>query len=192
MDIHDTLDEAIGLLEAARPRAFGAGVVVDRDRLLQLLSHARATLPEEVLGAASVLAQRNQIISTAQDEADQMREAASNELEQARAAARADADAIRLAAETEVSALRDAAEREREAMVDDHTVLIEAQARADEMLNRAHYQMAAMRGEVDAYVDAKLAALAGTLAKTLDTVEAGRRKVRATGETVVDEAVALH
>lgn len=192
MDIHDTLDEAIGLLEAARPRAFGAGVVVDRDRLLQLLNHARATLPEEVLAAAAVLAQRNQIIATAQDEADQMRAAASTELEQSRAAARADSDAIRIAAETEVAALREAAEREREAMVDGHTVLHEAQARADDLLDRAHHQMAAMRTEVDAYVDAKLAAIAATLAKTLDTVEAGRRKVRASGETVVDDTVALH
>lgn len=191
MDIHDTLDEAIGLLESGRPRAFGAGVVVDRDRLLQLLNHARATLPEEVLAAASILSQRSQILSGAQEEADQLRAAAAAELQQARAASEADAQAVRLAAESDIAALREATEREREAMVDEHTVLVEAQARADDILAHAQHQAAVMRSEVDAYVDAKLAAIAQTLAKTLDAVEAGRRKVRAGGHEAEVEAVAL-
>jgi len=191
MDIHDALEEAIGLLEAARPRAFGTGPVVDRDRLLQLLNHARATLPEEVLAAGSVLAQRNQIMTVAQEEADAMRTSAGAELEQSAAQAQARADEIMSAAQAEATALREAAERERIAMVDGHTVLLEAQARADDMLNRARHQAHAMRAEVDGYVDAKLAALAATLGKALDTVEHGRRKVRANGETVVDEAVSL-
>ena len=55
MDIHDTLQEATSLLEAGRSRAFGAGVVVDRDRLMQLLQHAQEVLPEEILAGASIL-----------------------------------------------------------------------------------------------------------------------------------------
>ena len=58
MDIHDTLQEAIAQVEAGRSRAFGAGVVVDRDRMLQLLNHARQSLPEEILAAASIIAPR--------------------------------------------------------------------------------------------------------------------------------------
>ena len=73
MDIHDTLQEATSLLEAGRSRAFGAGVVVDRDRLMQLLQHAQEVLPEEILAGASILAQRSQIVAAAQEEAEQIR-----------------------------------------------------------------------------------------------------------------------
>lgn len=191
MDIHDTLQEAISLLDGARPRAFGAGAVVDRDRLLQLLNHARETLPEEILAAASILAQRTQIVAGAQQEAEQLRAAAQGEADQTRAAALADAEACRSAATAEAENARSRAQREREALVDEHEILMEAQSRADALLTRAHHQSASMRAEVDAYVDAKLAAIAATLGKTLDTIETGRRKVRAQSETAVDETVSL-
>jgi hypothetical protein len=150
VDIHDTLQEAITILESGRPRAFGAGVVVDRDRLLQLLQHARETLPEEILAGASILAQRTQIMTAAGEEAEHIRRAAQDESER-----------------------------------------IREEALSDELLHRASQQSTAMRSEVEAYVDAKLAAIAATLAKTLDTVEAGRRKMRASAEVVDDETVVL-
>lgn len=189
MDIHDTLQEATSLLEAGRARAFGAGVVVDRDRLVQLLQHAQEVLPEEILAGASILAQRSQIVTAAQEEAEQIRGAARDQAEQIRAEALTDAEAVRSAAETEAGNLRTRAEQEREFLVAEHEVLRDAHQRAEETLERAHRQAAAMRAEVDAYVDAKLAAIATTLARTLDTVEAGRRKVRASAEVVEEEVV---
>lgn len=192
MDIHDTLQEAITILETSRPRAFGAGVVVDRDRLLQLLQHARETLPEEILAGASILAQRTQIMAAAGEEAEHIRQSARDEAERIREEALADAGAVRSAAETEAEQLRAQAELHSQQLVDEHEVQREARERAEELLRRASQQAAAMRSEVDAYVDAKLAAIASTLAKTLDTVEAGRRKMRASAEVVEDETVVLH
>ena len=180
MDIHDTLQEAVTILDAGRPRAFGAGVVVDRERLLQLLQHAQEVLPEEILAGASILAQRTQIMTAAQEEAEQIR-----------AEALTDAEELRTAAQSEVGNMRARAEQDREMLIAEHDVLLEAQRRAEDTVDRAHHQAAAMRAEVDAYVDAKLAAFASTLARTLDTVEAGRRKVRASAEAVEDEAVIL-
>jgi cell division septum initiation protein DivIVA len=191
VDIHDTLQEAITILESGRPRAFGAGVVVDRDRLLQLLQHARETLPEEILAGASILAQRTQIMTAAGEEAEHIRRTARDEAERIREEALSDADAVRTAAETEAGNLRAQAQVQSEQLVDEHEVLREAQLRADELLHRASQQSTAMRSEVEAYVDAKLAAIAATLAKTLDTVEAGRRKMRASAEVVDDETVVL-
>jgi cell division septum initiation protein DivIVA len=189
MDIHDTLQEATSLLEAGRSRAFGAGVVVDRDRLVQLLQHAQEVLPEEILAGASILAQRSQIVTAAQEEAEQIRGAARDQAEQIRAEALTDAEAVRTAAETEAGNLRTRAEQEREFLVAEHEVLRDAHQRAEETVDRAQRQAAGMRAEVDAYVDAKLAAIATTLARTLDTVEAGRRKVRASAEAVEEEVV---
>ncbi len=191
MDIHDTLQEAITLVEAGKPRAFGTGVVVDKERLLQLLQHARTALPEEILAAASILAQRAQIITAAGQEAERVKAEADAEAEAIRAAALGDAEAVRDAALSEVQQLRQRAQTERETLVDEADVLLEAQRRADDLVRRAEHQAAAMRSEVDAYVDAKLAAISATLARTLDALESGRRKVRAQSETVVDESIAL-
>lgn len=189
MDIHDTLHEATSLLEAGRQRAFGAGVVVDRERLLQLLQHAQQSLPEEILAGASILAQRTQIMSTAEDEAEQIRSGAQEQAEQIRSAALADAEEVREAARAEAGTVVARAQQDREALIVDHDVLLEAQQRAADVLERAQRQAGAMRAEVDSYVDAKLAAIATTLGRTLDTVEAGRRKVRANAEDVEDEIV---
>lgn len=191
MDIHDTLQEAVTILDAGRPRAFGAGVVVDRERLLQLLQHAREVLPEEILAGASILAQRTQIMTAAQEEAEQIRADARAQAEQIRADALTDAEELRTAAQTEVGNMRARAVQDREMLIAEHDVVLEAQRRAEDTVDQAQHQSAAMRAEVDAYVDAKLAAFASTLARTLDTVEAGRRKVRASAEAVADEAVVL-
>lgn len=156
MDIHDTLQEAISLVEDARPRAFGAGAVVDRDRLLELLVSVRNSLPSEILAAAEVLAQRDDVIAAAHTEAEHIRASAQQEAEQIRAHA----------------------EKERDYLVSEHTVLTEAQARADEMSRRAHERVAGMRAEVDDYVDAKLGSLAATLSRTLEMVQEGRQKAR--------------
>ena len=106
MDIHDTLQEAVTILAAGRPRAFGAGVVVDRERLLQLLQHAQDVLPEEILAGASILAQRTQIMTAAQEEAEQIRAEARDQAEQIRAEALAEVAELRTAAQTEVGNLR--------------------------------------------------------------------------------------
>lgn len=156
MDIHDTLQEAISLLEDARPRAFGAGAVVDRDRLLELLVSVRQSMPAEIVAAAEVLAQRDDIVSGAHKEAEHIRAGAQQEAEQIRAHA----------------------EQERDYLVAEHTVLGEAQSRADEITRRAHERVGAMRAEVDDYVDAKLGSLAATLSRTLDMVQEGRQRAR--------------
>ncbi len=191
MDIHDTLGEAIALLDQAKPRAFGAGSVVDRDRLLQLLQHARTVLPEEILAAASIVAQRNSLIASAESQVDLIRSEAQSSGDQIRAAALADAEHVRAAAQQEAENLIERAEREREAMIDEHLVQEQARAQAEDMVARAAHQAAAMRTEVDAYVDAKLASIASTLARTLDTIEAGRRKVRAQADSELEDTVAV-
>jgi cell division septum initiation protein DivIVA len=168
MDIHDTLAEATGILEAARPRAFGAGAVVDRERLLDLLNHARQSLPSEILSAAGLLAKQEEIIAAARAEAEEIVGTARGEAQSVREAAGRDADAV-----------REQAWGDRDAILADHAVVAEAHDRAAELLARADHQVAKMRAEVDGYVEAKLSSLAATLARALDTVEAGRRKVRA-------------
>ncbi len=202
MDIHDTLGEAITMLENSKPRAFGAGTVVDRERLLQLLNHARTVLPEEILAAASIVAQRGSLMASAEEQAEHLRSqaladaeaaraSAAGDAEAARAAALADAEAVRAAAQSEAEQLIARGEQERDALIDEHLVQQHARQQAEDLVARAAHQAAAMRTEVDSYVDAKLASMAAVLAKTLDTIEAGRRKVRAQGETQVDQEIVL-
>jgi len=156
MDIHDTLNEAITLVEEGKQRAFGAGVVVDQQQLLDVLQRAHALLPEEVLQAGQVIADRDALLAQAQTRAADI-----------------EAEANQGAAQ-----IREHAEREREALLADHALLEEAQERGRALFRHASDQAQAKTSEADAYAEARLAALAETLSHTLQVVEAGRERLQ--------------
>jgi hypothetical protein len=154
VDITATLDALAEVIAAAKPRALGGGSIIDRDRAMQLVEHARTTLPEEIRQAQGVLAERDIVIANAHTEADQIR-----------------ADGRR--------------EAERLVLADEVTRA--AHAEADRILTDAADEAQRKRAEVDAYVDAKLAAFEGTLQRTLEAVAHGRQKLA--GYPDVDEVV---
>ncbi|MGH8823683.1 MAG: hypothetical protein ACRDVN_04320 [Jiangellaceae bacterium] len=72
----------------------------------------------------------------------------------------------------------DAARQEQDRLVSEHGVLMAAEAKAEEILAAAVAKADDMRGEVDDYVDAKLAHLELAVDKILDTVRQGRERLR--------------
>ena len=182
MDIHDTLGEAIALLEQAKPRAFGAGSVVDRDRLLQLLNHARTVLPEEILAAASIVAQRNSLIASAEQPGGAIRGRGTVERRtrsgprpwrMPRPSARPRSRRRRTSIER--------AERERDTMIDEHLVQEQRQGAGRGPASRGPRTRRPRCGPRWTHTSMpSWPRSPSTLAKTLDTIEAGReRKVRA-------------
>ncbi|HEX6577780.1 MAG TPA: hypothetical protein VF082_05375 [Jiangellaceae bacterium] len=85
-----------------------------------------------------------------------------------------------LLAEAKANAERiiESATREQERLVSEHGVLVAAETKAEEILATAIAKGDDMRGEVDDYVDAKLAHLELAVDKILDTVRQGRERLR--------------
>jgi cell division septum initiation protein DivIVA len=112
MDILQMIDRLEELLNESRPLPFTHNVIVDEDRMLDLIDQMRVSIPEEVKKAQQLLAQKDRLIAQAQEEAnrtvnlardksselverDQVVQAAYTQAEQIKAQAHLDSEGIR-------------------------------------------------------------------------------------------------
>ena len=119
MDILQLIDRLEELFNAAKAVPFTHNVVVDEDRMLELIDQMRIAIPEEVKKAQQVMAQRDRVMAQAQEEAnrtlqlsrdkaeqlierDIIVQEAQRRAEQILAQARADAEATRIDADNYV------------------------------------------------------------------------------------------
>jgi F0F1-type ATP synthase membrane subunit b/b' len=70
MDILHLIDRLEELFNESRPIPFTHNVIVDEDRMLDLIDQMRVAIPDEVKKAQQVLAQRDRILAQAQEEAN--------------------------------------------------------------------------------------------------------------------------
>ena len=70
MDILQMIDRLEELLNESRPLPFTHNVIVDEDRVLDLIDQMRVSIPEEVKKAQQLLAQRDRLLAQAQEEAN--------------------------------------------------------------------------------------------------------------------------
>lgn len=70
MDILHLIDRLEELFNESRPIPFTHNVIVDEDRMLDLIDQMRVAIPEEVKKAQQVLAQKDRILAQAQEEAN--------------------------------------------------------------------------------------------------------------------------
>lgn len=68
MDILHLVDRLEELFNESRPVWFTHSVIVDEDRLLDLIDQMRITIPEEIKKAQQLLAQKDRILAQAQEE----------------------------------------------------------------------------------------------------------------------------
>ena len=119
MDILQLIDRLEELFNESKAVPFTHNVVVDEDRMLELIDQMRIAIPEEVKKAQQVVAQRDRVMAQAQEEAnrtlslarekaDQMTQKdmivqdAQRRADQIVAQARADAEATRMDADNYV------------------------------------------------------------------------------------------
>ena len=69
MDILQMIDRLEELLNESRPLPFTHNVIVDEDRMLDLIDQMRVSIPEEVKKAQQLLAQRDRLIAQAEEQA---------------------------------------------------------------------------------------------------------------------------
>ena len=119
MDILQLIDRLEELFNDAKAVPFTHNVIVDEDRMLELIDQMRISIPEEVKKAQQVVAQRDRVMAQAQEEAnrtldiarqkadqfiqkDTITQEAQRRAEQILAQARADAEATRIDADNYV------------------------------------------------------------------------------------------
>jgi len=70
MDILHLVDRLEELFNESRPVWFTHSVIVDEDRLLDLIDQMRITIPEEIKKSQQLLTQRDRLLAQAQEEAN--------------------------------------------------------------------------------------------------------------------------
>jgi hypothetical protein len=70
MDILHLVDRLEELLNQSRPLPFTHNVIVDEDKMLDLIDQMRVAIPDEVKKAQQLLAQRDRLLAQAKEEAD--------------------------------------------------------------------------------------------------------------------------
>jgi cell division septum initiation protein DivIVA len=70
MDILHLVDRLEELFNESRPIWFTHSVIVDEDRMLDLIDQMRVSIPEEIKKAQQILAQRDRVLAQAQEEAN--------------------------------------------------------------------------------------------------------------------------
>ncbi len=82
MDILHLVDRLEELFNEARAVPFTRNVVVDEDKMLDIIDQMRVTIPEEVKKAQQLVAQRDRIVAQAQEEASRIVSLAKEKAEQ--------------------------------------------------------------------------------------------------------------
>jgi F0F1-type ATP synthase membrane subunit b/b' len=70
MDILHLVDRLEELFNESRPLPFTHSVVVNEDRMLDLIDQMRVSIPEEIKKAQQLVAQRDRLLAQAQEEAN--------------------------------------------------------------------------------------------------------------------------
>ncbi|MEU2868385.1 cell division initiation protein [Streptomyces olivoreticuli] len=205
MDVQKKLDEIVTTVAGARSLPMSASCVVNRAELLALLEEVRAALPDSLARAEELIGGREQLVADAREEAERIIESArahrgslisdtevarqsQEEADRILAEARREAEEIRAEAddyvdgklanfEVVLTKTIGSVDRGREKLLglpgaEGH----EADGPPDEGPERSSDPQA-QRQSADAYVDAKLGAVAAVLAKTLEAVGRGREKL---------------
>lgn len=139
------------------------------DRLEQILSESR-----RVPMTTTLLVDEDQVFNIV----DQLRVAIPDEVKRANRV-EAEKERILAQAQEEATRIRQLAKQEAEELVRRDAIVASAQKRAENVLERAHRDAAAMRHDADVYVVDVLAKLEEDLLRSLSVVRNGLRKVQA-------------
>ncbi|HWS23187.1 MAG TPA: hypothetical protein VN226_01985 [Anaerolineales bacterium] len=82
MDILHLVDKIEDLFNDSKPLPFTRNIVIDEDKLLDIIDQMRVTVPEEIKKAQQIVTQKDRIIAQAQEEANRIIELAKDKAEQ--------------------------------------------------------------------------------------------------------------
>ncbi|WRZ90315.1 ATP synthase F0 subunit B [Streptomyces sp. NBC_01007] len=204
MDVQKKLDEIVAAVGSARSMPMSASCVVNRADLLSMLEEVRQALPGSLAQAQELIGGREEMVERARQEAERIIETAhaergslisdtevarrsQNEADRILAESRKEAEEIRAEADDYVDSKLANFEvvltktlgsvgRGREKLLGAGPGLDEQGYEDEDAPERSH-DPETLRRNADEYVDIKLGAFEAVLAKTLEAVGHGRRKL---------------
>ena len=162
MDILHHIDRLEELVGDARKIPLGGGVVIGRQRLLDLIDRMRVSVPKEVYDAREVIEKRDDVLEDAGAEASRIIARAQEEVERRLK----EKEVVKAAEERARQLLAQAQERMLELSREAET---QAAARLDDAQEAAREEMR----EADVYALQTLKKLAGELDEFIGTVQRG-------------------
>lgn len=162
MDILHQIDRLEELVGEARKLPMGGGVVISRQRLLDLIDQMRVAVPKEVYDAREVVENREEVLAGATAEAARLVAAAQEEVDRKLK----DTEVVKAAELRSREMLAEAQERIQE-------LSRESEAQAAARLDEAKEAAADEMREADVYASQTLKKLEGELNEFIATVQRG-------------------
>lgn len=190
MEVYERLDDLVDLIDGARGVPLSDSCVINRTIALDLVEAVRALMPASLRDAATILADRDDVledaareaestVTGARSEADALLAQAQDEATMRLNSAQADVERMLAGGREEAATIVDRARAEAERMVSADSIRLEAERQARTLREQAEAESARIRAEADIYVDKRLAQLEETLRAALDQVGRGRRRSNA-------------
>lgn len=190
MEVYERLDEMVELVEDARGVPLSDLCVVPRGPMLELMEAVRELMPASLRDAATILADRDDVledarreaeanIAGAQDQADAIIARAQDDAAGLHSQVQGECDALQAAAQADAARIVERARAEAERLVASDSIRLEAERNARVLREQAESEGSRVRAEADIYVDKRLAALEDTLRSALDQIGRGRRRASA-------------
>ena len=138
MDILHLIDRLEELFNDSRAVPFTHNVIVDEDRMLDIIDEMRIAIPDEVKQARQMLNQKEKILARAQEEANRVIDIARNKAEELKAEHTITEEARQLAEQIREDAIADAEKIRRDA--DEYALnsLMQIQEELERLLNQVH------------------------------------------------------
>lgn len=162
MDILHLIDRLEEIVGDARKLPVGGGVVVPRQRLIDLIDRMRVAVPKEVYDSRDLLERQEEVLRSAHEDAELLLTEAKAQVEE-----RLKEESLVKAAEERSRAIEQEAEQKAE------TLMRDAETQARERLDDAAKESLAQMKESDAYALQTLNALEDELDRFLTTVRRG-------------------
>ena len=149
MDILHLVDRLEEVFNGGRPIPLTHSLVVDEDRVLELIDQMRVSIPDEVKKAQQVLAQRDRILAQAQEEAARTVQLAKEKADQM-----VERDALVMQAQSRAEQILQSAKAEADGVradADDYVldVLTRLETEMTKSLNQVRNGIAKLRVEKD-------------------------------------------
>jgi len=176
MDILRLLDDLNQFIETT-PQFGPITWKLDREEVSMQIAKIRASLPQELKAAVGTVREKEQILTSAQQDASLTVEKA-----------QADSGRIQGEAQKEAARIIELAKLEQERMVSESEILKLSKAQSEEIRNAAEREALQMRRGAEKYAHDMLSQLEGVVGKLMTTIERGKSEVAPKQDTPVVSA----
>jgi len=186
-NLESILNEMDEVLESATTLPLTSKCMVDADRIRDLIDDIRLNIPSEIKQARAVVADRNEILSMAKQEAEELIRKAEE-----RAKALVDNDTIVRQANAKGMALLSEASQKASEMVNQATarsneLLSQSSTKATEMLTQANLRSKEMKQAAYDFSESMLRSTEETVAKALSEIKTTRQAILQSARAAVQQ-----